>query len=170
MIPMLPLPAWPAFDAERPAIFYVTMVHIYNAFDAAHWPRTARIAALANADMESTYKPAAVDHHQYFNLWQWKWDPRGMRIRAAIGTDVRTERNVVNIVHALTWELVIVYPKTFNAVMQATSVAAATGTFCSGFEGAGAADAVQRRQLDGARIDSFISAHAAWVAAQGTGS
>ena len=88
---MLPLPAKPAFSPT--SVYWLGARDIYRTMRSlgAHIPFA--VVAVANADMESAFKPSANgDNKEAFNLWQWHWNPRGARILANTGIDVRTER------------------------------------------------------------------------------
>ena len=162
---MLPLPEKPAFDAGNPAPYYVAAAQIYNALRGCGAENPLCIAALANADMESAFKPAAVgDSDQAFSLWQWHWLSRGSRILAATGIDVRHETSIRKIVAALWWELNNVFPGALMQLRAAPSYEDAAAIFCKLIEGAGAPDASARRVLDAQFWGAFVATHADFLA------
>ena len=157
---MQPLPAKPAFSATSP--YWLAAKAIYGRLRELGASNPLAIAALANADMESAFKPAANgDDKQAFNVWQWWWKPRGARILDATGIDVRTETDLSKVVDALWWEMrnVNPYVSFFVFMMDAKTAEDAAGMFCSTIEGAGAPDAKQRRIADAAWWTVAIEQH-----------
>jgi len=155
-----PLPPKPAFSPSSPywlnaRDIYRTMIHLGASNPLA-------IAALANADMESAFKPGAIgDKGTAHNLWQWH-DDRAARILAGYGVDVRTETNVVAVTGALVWEISTVraYQPAFTAMKAATTAEDAAAIFCEKIEGAGAPGAKERRAADAAWWTVAIAEHA----------
>ena len=120
------------------------------------------IAALANADMESAFKTAALgDDGTAHSLWQWHGD-RAARILAGYGVDVTTETSVVAVTGALVWDISTVkaYQPAFAAMKAATTAEEAAMIFCEKIEGAGAPGAKERRAADAAWWTVAIAEHA----------
>ena len=159
---MLTLPPKPVFGSGAFAdAYYSRAAQVYNAMLAVSNWKPIAIAALANADMESAFHTGVVgDGGTAFNLWQWHWNPRGERILAETGIDVRHETSIKRIVDALWWELTTVYPKAL-ALMDAThDYGTAASIFCRLVEGAGAPNASQRRAMDAQFWGNFVDTHA----------
>lgn len=124
------------------------------------------IAVLANAYAESAITPKIVgDDDEAYSVWQWHWSPRGERILAETGIDVRTETSIAKLVDALWWELENVYPKTFNEMKAAADAATATRAMCVGYEGAGAPNAADRRVEESAHLSVWLAQNEAFIAA-----
>ena len=157
---MTPLPPKPAFSPSSPywlgaRDIYRTMVHLGASNPLA-------IAALANADMESAFKTAALgDDGTAHSLWQWHGD-RAARILAGYGVDVTTETSVVAVTGALVWDISTVkaYQPAFAAMKAATTAEEAAMIFCEKIEGAGATCAKERRAADAAWWTVAIAEHA----------
>ncbi len=165
-----PLPAWPTLDSAFGAAFFGRMAQLYNCLRREGFQNPAAVGILANADMESAFRPGVVgDGGTAYSVFQWHWSPRGTAILAGTGIDVRTETSPGAIVRALVFELNSTYRPVLQALNAATTGADAAGKFCDGFEGAGAPGAHQRRQDDALRIEEFLARNAQWVAAQGVG-
>ena len=159
----------PQFTPSSP--YWIRVAQVYNAL----WALTAHnpfvIAALANADMESSLLTNVKgDGGRAYNLWQWWWEPRGARILQNTGIDVRTETRTTRVCGALWWELnnVEPYKDALRQMLDCTTYEAATPIFCKVIEGAGAKDAAQRRVTDASifgpwieRNGIFISQHPA---------
>ena len=132
------------------------------------------IGFLANGDMESDFEPEAVgDNDTAFNVAQWHWNPRGSAIFKATGIDVRDETDFDQIVSAIWWELVGadgrpgVEAAAYAKILPCTTGAEAARQVCAYYEGAGAAEAAERRAADGNFWSTFVSRNLAWVEAQG---
>ena len=157
---MTPLPAKPAFSPTSPYWLgardvYRTMVHLGASNPLA-------IAALANADMESAFKPQAIgDKGTAHSLWQWH-DDRAARILQDYGVDVTTETSIVALTGALLWEMntVKAYKPALAAMKAATTAEEAAEIFCEKIEGAGAPGAKERRAADAAWWTTAIVQHA----------
>src|ERR1035437_9088542 len=97
MTDALTLPVWP----PAANYFFNRAAQTYNAWIALGVSVPFAIAMVTNAEFESAFKWNAVgDHDQAFNFYQWHWNPRGMAILAATGTDVRREQSIKRIVDA----------------------------------------------------------------------
>ena len=163
---MLPLPPKPTFTPAKPHVYFVTAAQVYNALHDLGAENPLAIAALTNADMETAFHMSAVgDGGTAYNLWQWHWNPRGRRILAGTGTDVRSERSVKKVCEALWWEMTVWYPKAFAKMKAASTYEEATATFCTLIEGAGAADAAARRVQDSPYWGNWVARNSAFLAA-----
>lgn len=163
---MMALPAKPAFSPT--STYWLGAKAIYQALRNHGAQNPLTIAALANTDMESAFKTTAVgDQGRAYNLWQWWWTPRGLRIYKATGIDVQTESSIPKIVDALFWEMtnVAAYADAYKSMQEAKSAEDAAETFCTYIEGAGAEDAKQRRAADAAWWTKAIAEHADFFAA-----
>ena len=168
---MLPLPNKPAFNLADPAQYWINAAQTYNGLRGCGAGNALTIGAMANADMEAAMNPTAIgDKDTAFNLWQWHWEPRGVFILARTGVDVRSERSIKKICGALWFELnnVRAYATGFRSMKAANTAAMAARIFCTTIEGAGAADAADRRALDAdfwvtwvSKFPQFIAAHPA---------
>ena len=159
---MTPLPPKPAFSPSSP--YWLGARDIYRTMTHLGASNPLAIAALANADMESAFKPAALgDNKTAHNLWQWH-DDRAARIMSDYGVDVRTETSVVAVTGALVWEISTVraYQPAFAAMKAATTAEDAAMIFCEHIEGAGAPGAKERRAADAAWWTVAIAEHAAF--------
>jgi hypothetical protein len=162
---MLPLPAKPAFSPT--STYWLAARDIYQTMRRLGAQNPLAIAALANADMESAFRPLVVgDDGTAFNVWQWHWNPRGARILQGYGVDVRTETSLIKLTQALYWEMtaVVAYQPALAEMKAALTAEEAAGVFCSAIEGAGAADAKQRRMADAAWWSKAIADHAEFFA------
>lgn len=125
------------------------------------------IGALANADLESAFHTDVVgDQGTAFSLFQWHWIPRGERILANTGIDVRADISIPTIIAALFWELdnVRTYAKPYADMKAAKTAEEAAAIFCQFIEGAGAPNAKQRRMTDATWWTIAISTHADFFA------
>lgn len=164
---MLPLPGKPPFNPDRPAPYWINAAQVYNGLYALSGHNPFAISGLANADMESSFEPYAVgDKGTAYNLWQHHWSPRGERILAATGIDVRTERSIKKVCGALWWELnnVKPYKTAFTLMLAAPTYEAACPLFTKLIEGAGAANAVERRVQDAQFWGVWIGKNAPFIA------
>ena len=162
---IVPPPPKPAFTTTSP--YWITAEQIYNALWALSGRNPFCIAALANADMESAFQaPAIGDEDTAFSFWQWHWAPRGQRILANTGIDVRAERSVKKICAALWWELnnVAPYRTALGLMLAAPTYEAATPIFCNLIEGAGATDAAARRVLDAQILGAWVEKNGIFIA------
>ena len=162
---MIPPPAKPAFDPANPAPYWIAAAQIYNGLRGCSAPIPMTVGALANADMESAFKPGAVgDRDTAFNIWQWHWSPRGERILAGTGIDVRHEASIKKICSALWWELNNVYPNQLVMLKAFKVSGMAARYFCTFIEGAGATDAASRREQDAEILDVWVAKNADFIA------
>lgn len=160
--PAVVIPAWP--PAGHP--MWARVAQIVNALRAKGAENPFVVAAIANGYAESDETPKIVgDDDQAFSIWQWHWNPRGMRILGETGIDVRAETSILKLVDALWWELETVFPKTFAEMKAATSAEAATRAFCVEYEGAGALNAPERRVAEAAYLSVWAQQNAAFIAA-----
>lgn len=165
---MKPLPIWPRFDEAKPHAFFSTAARVYNAFRRRGLSIRGSIAMMTQADMESWFQTDALgDHGQAHNLFQWWWSPRGSNILQATGIDVRTETSIDKIVEAAWWELNNTHTHALKLIEASTNAAEASRAACVSFEGAGAADAAERRAKEAERWTVFIGNHNEWVGKQG---
>ena len=101
---MKPIPAKPAFSTT--SVYWISARDIYRTMRRLGAQNPLAIAALANGDMESAFKPTAVgDDGTAYNIWQHHWNPRGARILAGCRVDLRSERNITKVTGALWWEM-----------------------------------------------------------------
>lgn len=152
---MLPLPPWPPATNAM----WARCAQTYNALWGKCPENPFVIAALANAYMESAFEPWAVgDRGMAYNMWQWWWVPRGAAILAATGIDVRAERSILRICDALWWELNSKpYLASLDAIRACKTANAAAQLFCVKIEGAGAADAAQRRGMAADHLSIWVA-------------
>ena len=169
-----PLPPKPAFSEANPPVYYVTAARVFNAWRRRRVSDAFAVGMLAQADMESAFRTDLVgDHGQAYSMYQWHWVPRGQAILNATGVDVRNERNVDRIVEAAWWELAgahgmgEVERRAFQLLKSAPDAAFAARAACTYFEGAGAADAAERRAHDAEFWATWVQRNLSWVAAQG---
>ena len=156
-----PLPARPGPGD----LYWGRLARIYNAL-RVQFENPGAIGALANADMESSGETTAVgDNDTAYNLWQWHWNPRGISILDGCKIDVRVERSPTAVVQALMWELKNKFPHLLEELHGATSAEDAASAFCSGFEFAGASQAMLRRRLDAAWLTVWVSENDAFIKA-----
>lgn len=162
---MLPLPAKPAFSPA--STYWIAARDIYQTLRKLGAENPLAIAAVANADMESAFRTNVVgDNGTAFGPWQHHWVPRGERILESYGVDLRTETSLAVATDALWWEMTNTpaYAAAFAAMKAAATAEQAAGIFCQFIEGAGAADAEQRREADAAFWSTAIAEHAAFFA------
>jgi hypothetical protein len=160
MTTLAPLPGKPAFSVSSP--YWLGAKAIYLALRAKGASNPLAIGALSNADMESAFKPSANgDNHEAYSLWQWHWNPRGLRIWQNTQIDVKAETDIAKIVDALWWELSNVKPyvATLAQMRVEASAEVCAEIFCQYIEGAGAPDAKERRAMDAAWWTTAISIH-----------
>lgn len=158
---MIPLPPKPAFSESSP--YWAAARDIFTTLRGLGASTPLAVAAIANADMESALKTDVVgDRDTAYNLWQHHWNPRGNRILASTQIDLRHERDVTAVCRALWWELsnVHAYAHAFAEMQAALRSEDAAGIFCAVIEGAGAADAKERRQANAEIWTVLISMHA----------
>ena len=163
--PAFVIPAWPPASNSM----WARAAEIVNALRAKGAENPLIIAALANGYAESAVTPKIVgDNDEAFSIWQWHWSPRGERILAGCGVDVRSETSIAKLVDALWWEIGTVFPETLAKLKSAMTGEDAARIFCAEFEGAGAANAAERRVTEAAYLavwlaknESFIAAHPA---------
>jgi hypothetical protein len=161
----LTIPDWPPASN----VFFVRAAQVYNAWKGYGVSDNFAIAMLTQAEFESAFNPAAVgDNETAYNLHQWHWNPRGASICIGTDIDVRTETSIMKIVSAAWWELNNTEKNARDAILAAATVEDATTKACALFEGAGAADAVQRRVMGAQRWvtwlgqnQTFVSSHQA---------
>lgn len=117
--------------------------------------------------MESAFEPWAIgDHGKAFNIWQWWWNPRGALILNQTGIDIRSERSILKICDALWWELNShPYAASLAAIRACKTANAAAQLFSLKIEGAGAADAAQRRGMAADHLAVWVDAHPSFIAA-----
>jgi len=113
----------------------------------ADWGTIFQIAAVANADRETSLNPKAVgDDKAAFNQYQWHWSPRGADILAETGIDVR-DGVLQSGLEAARWEFNGPKHAAFMKIVSCATVEDASEVFCNLFEEAGAADAVARSRM-----------------------
>lgn len=158
---MLPLPPWPPATNAM----WGRAAQTYNALWARCPENPFVIAALANAYMESAFEPWAIgDQGRAFSIWQWWWQPRGAAILAGTGIDVRSERSILRICEALFWELNShPYAASLAAIRACKTANAAAQVFCVKIEGAGAADAAQRRGMAADHLAIWIAENKSFI-------
>jgi hypothetical protein len=156
------LPVWP----PAANYFFNRAAQTYNAWIALGVSGNFAIAMVTQAEFESAFKWNAVgDKDQAFNFYQNHWNPRGMAILAATGIDLRKEQSIKRIVAAAWWELNNTEKKARDAIATATSAHNAAVAACVLFEGAGAANAAERRGLGAQRWETWIAANTDFIAA-----
>ena len=166
---MIPLPEKPAFNPGNPAQYWVNASQVYNGLYALSGSNPFSIAALANADMESSFRmDVEGDSDTAYNLWQWHWVPRGQRILDATGIDIRTERSIKKVCGALWWEVSNVkpYKTALSLMLGAKTYEAACPIFTTMIEGAGAADAVARREQDAGFWGAWVARNGIFLASR----
>ena len=164
---MLPLPQKPVFDPVTPMSYYVRAAKLYNAWRRRGVGDAFAVGMVAQADMEAAFRTDVVgDRDQAFGPYQWHWRPRGQAILAATRIDVRHEDDLDRVVEAAWWELNHTEKKAFAAISKASTAADAARAACTLFEGAGAADAAERRAQDAEFWATFFARNLAWVRAQ----
>jgi hypothetical protein len=162
---VIPPPPKPAFDAKNPAPYWIAAAQSYNALIGCGAPVPMTVGTMANLDMEAAFKTYLIgDHDTAFNMVQWHWSPRGERILARTGIDVRTERSIKRVVGALWWELNNVYPKQLVMLKAFNLCRMAARYFCTQIEGAGAKDAADRREADAEILDVWVAENRDFIA------
>lgn len=171
---MTPLPQKPIFDPAKPALYYIHAAKFYNALRRAGLSIPNAIGFVANADLESAFRSNVVgDKGTAYGICQWHFEPRGAAILAATGIDVRVESDFDRIVQAIMWELVGsngnpgVESHAYAEITACDTSASSAAAVCAYFEGAGAAEAEERRMADGNFWSAFVGHNFAWVQAQG---
>jgi hypothetical protein len=160
--PAIVIPLWP--PASNP--MWGRVAQIVNALRAKGAVPALVVAGVVNGYAESAEKPLIVgDQDHAFSIWQWWWNPRGQRIFANTGIDVRTETSIARLVDALWWELENVYPKTLAKLQASTDAQDATHIFCAEIEGAGAPNAAARRVAEAPFMKTWIDQNEAFIAA-----
>ena len=145
---------------------WVRAAQMINALRAKGAANPLIIATVVNAYRESAITPKVVgDNGSAYGPWQHHWDPRGARILAGCGVDVRSETSIAKLVDALWWELEHVFPKSFAKLNAATAGAEATAIFEREIEGAGAAGALEKRVADAAFLEVWVAQNEAFIAA-----
>ena len=156
------IPAWPS----AASVMWARAAQIVNALRSKGAGNHLVVAALANAYAESAMSPKIVgDNDEAYSIWQWHWTPRGERILAGFGVDVRTETSVSKLVGAFWWELGTVFPKTLAELTSATSAEDATRILCTEYEGAGAPNAADRRVEEAAYLTVWLARNEAFIKA-----
>jgi N-acetylmuramoyl-L-alanine amidase/Phage tail lysozyme len=169
-IPILPvnfgierLPIWP----PPGDIFFVRAAQVYNAWRDFGVSIPFAIGMLTQAEFESAFYPSALgDGGTAFNLYQWHGD-RADAILKGTGIDVRTETSIKRIVAAAWWEMTNVpaYIKAKAVISGATRASDSSSIACRMYEGAGAADAAERRGMGGERWSVWIAQNDPFIAA-----
>jgi N-acetylmuramoyl-L-alanine amidase/Phage tail lysozyme len=157
------LPVWP----PPGDIFFVRAAQVYNAWRDFGVSIPFAIAMLTQAEFESAFYPTAIgDGGTAWNLYQWHLD-RAEAIYHCTGGDVRTETSMKRIVAAAWWEMTNVpaYIKAKAVISGATRASDASSIACRLYEGAGAADAAERRALGGERWSVWIAKNGSFIAA-----
>lgn len=165
---MLPLSAWPAFNTAHPHPYFVSAAKLFNAARRMGYPIPAAIGMfVTQPDMEAAFKPRVVgDHGEAFNICQWH-EPRISNILKGCNIDVTTETDLNRLAMAMDWELRNTHRRAREAILAAENAADAARAACTYYEGAGAADAAERRANEAERWSAFIGRNLAWVEAQG---
>ena len=164
---MLPLPGKPPFDLKNPHPYWITAAKVYNGLFSLSRRNPFSISGLANADMESAFKPSAVgDKGTAFGLWQHHWVPRGAKILAGTGIDVRIETDPFTCCRALWWELnnTRSYSRALSLMLQTSTVSIACPIFTAQIEGAGAPDAGARRVQDALLLSRWVADNPVFLA------
>ena len=160
MTDALTLPVWP----PAANYFFNRAAQTYNAWIALGVSGNFAIAMVTQAEFESAFKWNAVgDKDQAFNFYQNHWNPRGIDILVNTGIDVRHEQSIKRIVAAAWYELNATEKKARDAINAATNAHDASIAACKFFEGAGAANAAERRGLGAQRWESWFLANADFV-------
>jgi hypothetical protein len=105
------------------------------------------IAAVANADRETSLNPKAVgDSDTAFNLWQWH-TARRAAIKLKTGIDV-WDQTAASALAAMKWEMGEggTYHSAFLKITACTTPETASVAWCESYEIASAANAVSRSQ------------------------
>ena len=160
--PATSIPSWaPASNSV-----WVRVAQMINAVRAKGAANPLVIATVVNAYHESAVTPKIVgDEGTAFGPWQHHFNPRGARILAGCGVDVRSETSIAKLVDALWWELENVFGASLAKMKAAATGAEATGIFETDIEGAGAAGALSRRVADAGPLEVWISQNESFIAA-----
>jgi Phage tail lysozyme len=158
---MIPIPPWPPASNAM----WARAAQVVNALYAKCPENPFVVAALANGYMESALEPWAIgDSGTAFSIWQWHFNPRGALILNQTGIDVRSERSILKICDALWWELNSRPYAVALAMIRACRTAnAAAQIFCLRIEGAGAADAAERRGLAADHLAAWVADNRAFI-------
>ena len=160
--PATAIPSWA--PASNPV--WVRVAQMINAVRAKGAENPLVIATVVNAYHESAVTPKIVgDEGTAFGPWQHHFNPRGARILAGCGVDVRSETSIAKLVDALWWELENVFGASLAKMKAAATGAEATGIFETDIEGAGAAGALSRRVADAGPLEVWISQNESFIAA-----
>src|SRR5271155_3331800 len=118
-MPMTPMPAWPTIS-EDPQ-FFINAALYYNSWRKLGCPPCFAEGMLANAEAESSLNPAAVgDIGLAFNLHQ-RHNKRVLAIIKGTGIDLKSERDIIKIVEATSWELGTLEHPAFVEISKATT-------------------------------------------------
>ena len=162
MTPTPIIPAWPT-----PAnLMWTRAAQMVNAVRAKGAENPFVVAVITNAYAESWITPKIVgDQGTAFGPWQHHWDPRGARILAGCGVDVRSETSIAKLVDGLWWELENVFPAAFAKLKASTTCAEATAIFETDIEGAGAPNALAKRVAEAAYFDVWLALNQDFISA-----
>jgi len=156
---MIPLPAKPEFSET--SAYWLAARDVYVSCRQHGAENPFAIGIMANLDAESAFKTNVIgDDGTAFNEAQWHSD-RVARILENTGIDLKAERSIPRVIYGLFWEMTHVpaYENAYNQMMTETSAENAAEIFCRYVEGAGAADAQQRRALNAAFWTVAVSDH-----------